>query len=425
MRNPTRILRFAGSTYSAPRRFARSAASAGVLALAVSCADGRSVTGPSAKSPDASFVKAHHAEVIGDVVVMHRSTVIAAHDGIARVNKNSTETIGSHVRSVAKDDGPIAASPQADFTAGVQPRPVVSLPARAETGMCAGLPAWSRAENAPDGRKMRVSGTGDAPASVVKITTDDGTLLTIERTWVRTSRTWQLARQVTTTSDKRYRDEVVYEHQSASGERIDRAIPIVACAEDRGPRLLSATAHQGFYLPHTNSVASRLFPLSGGLADYSCGASPTDCFSEQNAVYTADVALVAAATIAAYACTGVAIVVPAACVAAGVAWSVSVANLALAQRALNHCLYMLAHPGGVELQSAGMVESSRLLASGRVTGSALRILDTPPAVSADCGSGGLTEGGVLICHSEPWEISYDGGATWSYLMTVQVCENVL
>ena len=339
------------------------------------------------------------------------------------MNSSFTEKISSQIRVRGNDDRVTSGVARANSAAGVLPRPVVSLPARMETGLCAALPSWSRVQKIGTGGNATISGTGDAPASLVKMVTEDGVELMIERTWVRTSRTWELARQITTTPDKRYRDEVVYEHQSASGERVDRALPVVACADNRGPGRNSTALSRGFYSPHSNSLASRLFPLSETLADYSCDG---DCFAQQNAVYTADVALVSTATVAAYACTAVAVVVPAACLAAGVAWAAAVANLAFAQRALNHCLYMQDHPGGVESRLPGEIAIGGALAVGDAAGHASQVFGTTPMLSASCSSGGgLAGGGTIECHPEDWEISYDGGETWRYLTTVQVCENVL
>jgi hypothetical protein len=390
-----------------------------MLALAVSCSDGPTVTGVSAKSPGASLASAHQGPVVSDVVVMHRSTQVAAHDGVPRKNKSFTEKIGGQVRAVRKEDGELPGTPGPDFGAGELPRPVVSLPARSETGICSALPTWSRAERSAAGGTVMLSGTGDGPASVVKVNTEDGTALTVERTWVRTSRTWQLARQVTTTADNRYRDEVVYEHQSGSGERIDRALPIVECAGARGPGISPAVASHSFYAPHATSLASRLFPLNDGvLADYSCD----DCFTQENAVYVADAALVAAATVAAFACTYVVVVLPAGCLAAGVAWALAVTNLAFAQRALNHCLYVLNHLAVVPFLSPGAIAGAGSLAFGDAAGRASRVFDTPPIISADCSSsGGSSGGGSISCHYEEWEISYDGGATWSWLASLVVC----
>lgn len=395
----------------------------GALAFAVSCADSRNITGPPALSQDASLVSAHQVPLAGDVVIMHRSTLVAAHDGVGKVNRNFTEKISGQIRVRGKDDSPLPGTARADFTAGVLPRPVVSLPARTETGMCTALPSWSRVEKIGASGNATISGVGDAPASHLTIVAADGTVLTVERTWVRTSRTWQLAKQTTTTSGNRFRDEVVYEHQSVSGERVDRALPLVACGDARGPGLLSDKAYRGFYSPHVSSLASRLFPLSEGATAYSCGDSGDDCWTQQNAVYTADVALVATATVAAYACSAVAVIVPAACLAAGVAWAAAVANLALAQRALNHCLYVLSLPKAVALRAPEWVPMANSLALGDMTSRASRLPDLQPELFADCSGGDA--GGTIQCHSEEWEISYDGGATWSYLTTLQVCENVL
>ena len=396
----------------------------GALAFAASCTDSRTITGPPALSQKASLVSAHQVPPAGDVVIMHRSTLVAAHDGVGKVNRNVTEKISGQIRIRGKDDSTLPGTARADFTAGVLPRPVVSLPARTETGMCSALPSWSRVEKIGVGGSATISGVGDAPASHLTIVAADGTVLTVERTWIRTSRTWQLTKQTTTTPDNRYRDAVVYEHQSVSGEPIDRALPTVACGDARGPGLLSDKAYRGFYSPHVSSVASRLFPLSDGATAYSCGDSGDDCFTQQNAVYTADAALVAAATIATYACVGAAVVLPPACLAAGVAYAVTVANLALAVRALNHCLYTLTLPKTPALRAPEWVPTANPLALGDVTSNASRLPGLQPEVFADC-SGGDSGGGTIQCHSEEWEISYDGGATWNYLTTIQVCENVL
>lgn len=38
------------------------------------------------------------------------------------------------------------------------------------------------------------------------------------------------------------------------------------------------------------------------------------------------------------------------------------------------------------------------------------------------GGGSLGGGYTLVCHSEVWEISYDGGVTWQFFAEVSVCE---
>lgn len=424
MTSPMHRLRVAGSLVAAGRIPAIRALGMGALAFAVSCADSRDITGPPALSRDASLVSAHQAPIAGDVVIMHRSTLVAEHDGVEKVNRNFTEKISGQIRVRGKDDSTVPGTTGAEFTAGTLPRPVMSLPARMETGMCSALPSWSRVEKLRTGGTATISGVGDAPAARLKIVAEDGTVLTVERTWVRTSRAWQLAKQTTTTPDRRFRDEVVYEHQSVSGEPVNGALPRVACADARGPGLASGRVSRAFYSPHVSSVASRLFPLSDGATAYSCGDAE-DCFTQENAVYTADVALVATATIAAYACTAVAVIVPAACLAAGVAWAAAVANLALAQRALNRCLYALSLPKPVTLRNPGWASMISSLALGDVTSSASRLPGLQPELAADCGTGGGAGGGTIQCHSEEWEISYDGGATWNYLTTIQVCENVM
>jgi len=390
------------------------------LALLISCTDNQDITAPLTRSPATSLTNAHKAAVVSDVVIMHRSTYIAAHDGVPKVNKNITERITGTVRVAGKSDSSDKAPSQPDFASGVLPRPVVALPARTETAMCSSLPAWSHGEEATAGGRMKSSGVGDAPASLVNVVTADGTVLTVERTWTRTANTWELSRQVTTSADNRFRDEVTYEHQSEEGKRIDRAIPRIACANNFSFALSPQSASHSFYAAHssTSTLASRLFPLSEAPASSSCGVD--DCFYYQNAVYAADAALVSTSGAAAIACVWMAVVVPPACAAALVAYTASVAALYLAQRALKHCLGQaeeLRMPEGIAV--AGMV------GSGSPAASLSRMLGTPPKLIADCtgsGGGGSGGGSQTRCHNEVWEISYDGGVTWSYFATTDVCE---
>ncbi|MBA3579260.1 MAG: hypothetical protein H0W42_04670 [Gemmatimonadaceae bacterium] len=44
------------------------------------------------------------------------------------------------------------------------------------------------------------------------------------------------------------------------------------------------------------------------------------------------------------------------------------------------------------------------------------------SASGSGGGGALGGGYSLVCHSETWEISYDGGVTWYFFAEVSVCE---
>ena len=403
----------------------RGAVGVGLLALVVSCGESPSATGPSASSPETSLVAAHQAAapaLPADVVIMHRTTVVAGHGNTARLNRNVTERITGVVRRAPKKDGPIPEPTQADFSNGVPPRPIVALPARTETAMCSALPAWSRVEKTGAGRTMTVSGTGDAPASRIAITTDDGTGMTVERTWVRTARTWELARQVTTIPDKRLRDEVVYEHQSVSGGRSDRALPIVACAGARGPGLLTDHGSRGFYPPHGSTFTARLFPLSDAVASYDCGGGGLgggDCFAEQNAVYLADLAVVNTAAIAAFSCIYVVVVAPPVCAAASLAYVTAVAALALTQRALTHCLAQRGRTGFQTMmlpRDTGFAGTLAYADPGGGTGRSTDIRPRPPMLAEGCGGGN-----AYGCGWVDVEISYDGGDTWTIIGSEWVC----
>ena len=397
----------------------------GFLALVVSCGESPSVTGPSASSPETSLVAAHQTAaapaLTADVVIMHRTTVVAGRGNTARVNRNVTERIAGVARRARKEDGPVPEPAQADFSNGVPPRPIVALPARTETAMCSALPTWSRLEKTGAGRNMTVSGTGDAPASRIAITTDDGTVMTVERTWVRTARTWELARQVTTTPDKRFRDDVVYEHESASGGKIDRALPIVACPGARGPGYSPDNGPRGFYAPHTNTLAARLFPLSDAAVSYSCagggGGGVGDCFAEQTAVYLADLAVVNTAAAVAFACIYTLVVVPPACAVATVAYLTAVGALVLTQRALTHCLAQRANPGPQTLllpRAVGLAGTLAFAEPGGGVGRSTDMRPRQPVLADVCGDG---------CNWVDTEISYDGGETWTFFDTEWVCDN--
>ncbi len=401
----------------------RSAVGMGLLALVVSCGESPNVTGPSASSPETSLVAAHQAAAAvpvlpADVVIMHRTTVVSGHGNTARINRNVTERITAVVRRATKKDGPIPEPARADFSNGVPPRPSVALPARTETAMCSALPAWSRVEKTGAGRTMTVSGTGDAPASRIAMTTDDGTVMTVERTWVRTARTWELARQVTTTPDKRFRDEVVYEHQLASGGRIDRALPIVACPGAQGPGLSPESGSHGFYAPHASALTARLFPLSDAAASYDCGGGGGvgDCFAEQTAVYIADLAVVNAATAVAFACIYTLVVSPAICATATIAYLTAVGALALTQRVLSHCLAQRTSSGPQTLllpRDAGLAGTLAFAEPGGGGGRSMDMRPRPPVLAEACGDG---------CSWVDTEISYDGGETWTFFDTEWVCD---
>ena len=396
----------------------------GLLALAVSCGESPTVTGPSARSAETSLVAAHQSAekvsaLTADVVVMHRTTIVAGHGNSARVNRTITERITGVTRRAQKEDGSGPAPSQADFSNGVPPRPAVALPARTETAMCSALPAWSRVEKTGAGRSMTVSGIGDAPASRITMTTDDGTVITVERTWVRTERTWELARQVTTTPDKRFRDDVVYEHQTASGGRMDRALPTVACPGARGPGFSPDNGSRGFYAPHASTLIARLFPLSDAAVNYSCGGGGGlgDCFAEQTAVYLADLAVVNTAAAVAFTCVYLVVVVPATCATATVAYLAAVGALALTQRALNHCLAQRASSGPQTLllpRDTGIAGTLAFAGPGGGAGRSMDMRPRPPVLAAACGDG---------CNWVDTEISYDGGNTWTFLDTEWVCDN--
>ncbi|HXG69616.1 MAG TPA: hypothetical protein VNJ04_03275 [Gemmatimonadaceae bacterium] len=424
----------------------RRAVSVALAAALVSCSE--NITAPPASlSPT--------VPVSPDVVLMERTTSIAAHDGVAAVHRTSRRTLTPQVRARgAQLSNPAAATENARLDIAHLASPTVSLPARYETAMCKALPDWTQTiRDAGTGGDVEMTGAGDAPASKLRVVQDGKTVLTVERTWVRTPVRWQLGRQVITSADGRYRDVVTYQHVTQTRQSVNNALPVVPCATSLSSAKVTAPtiASRSYYAPRGNPFLTPPTGASSYLTDVCTDTYlESSCYDKQIGVYKADAALVAAATLMTYACLVPSPIVVASCVGASTAYALAVANLAFAQMLYNNCRAAAERSCGCKTQSGTLVNpvtsaspsisgapSTSISLGARAANpfpSTIVAPGTLPASSfndcADGGGGGGYDGGGggggegsggLSCKLEDWEISYDGGVTWEYWGTFWVC----
>ena len=415
---------------------ARRAVYFALAALVVAC--GENVTAPSA-----SRTPMIPESATPDVVVMERTTDIAAHDGVAAVHQTSKQTLAGQVRIQQEQNSGAAASVNARFDVAHLPRPSISLPARYETAMCSALPRWTQTIRGVvgTGGDVEMTGVGDAPASTLRVVQDGRTVSTVERTWVRTSISWQLERQVTTTADGRYRDVVTYQHLTATRQAVNNALPVATCATSLSSAKVTspAIASRSYYAPH---VSSFLSPPTGassylgdGCSDY-YGGDP--CYDKQIEVYAAEAILAVAGSAMTYSCLVAEPLIVAACVTTTAAYTIAYANLFFAKAKLDNCRAEQAAKkcgcgtAAYSLGTAGTNGGLSKSVSPGTTGTIGAPKTSPSYLGDGCGDGGGYGGGgggygggggggTSSCGYEVWEISYDGGKTWQYWGTFWTC----
>jgi hypothetical protein len=355
-----------------------------------------------------------------DIVVMERTTTDAADVGKTAVVRTSREVLTPQVR-IAGRSSLVRASTSSGTTTppGGLPRPPLSLPARREVGICNALPAWTERTKGANGRDLLLAGVGDAPASSIKITQDDGSVWNVQRSWTRTATSWQLDRQVTSGS-RGYHDIVAYRHENSAGQPVNNALPVSTCTGQQplvGQASLSAS--HSFYPAYSGALYSKLVPGSGVSADDGCWDNFGDpCYDKRISVYKSDLALIGYATAMTLACVSPATVLVIPCVAATSLYFIGIANLALDQAALQNCIAEAAQPKGNEL-SVGIDAASTLAASP--THAALSVAGIGATTLNDCGSSSASSG--THCQWATFEISYDGGETWNYFASFLLCDN--
>lgn len=395
---------------------------AGFGVLLASCSDG--LTSPNEQKAGAGTAPEPLVPGLAapDIIVMERTTTDAARDGEAPVVHTSREVLRAQVRLANASAGVRSLASGPPTTPQGIPRPPLSLPARREVAICNALPKWSDVIKGAEGRDVLISGVGDAPASTMKIAQADGSSWTVERTWTRTTSSWQLDRQVTRGAHG-FKDVVTYQHQNALGKPVNNALPVAACTtQQQLVGQASVAASRTFYPAYSGSLYSKLVPGSGVSADDGCwdlGGDP--CYDKRISVYKSDIALVGAATAMTLACVTPANVIIVTCIGATTIYFGAIANLALDQASLQHCLEEAAKPKGAELS----VSTSTLPMAGSASGHQAHSLAPIGATTLNsCGNGDNSGSpSATHCRWDTYEISVDGGLTWSEFATFMICDN--
>jgi hypothetical protein len=388
----------------------------GLGVLLASCSDG--LSSPGERSP-ASVAPPGIAAA--DIVVMERTTTDASRIGQTPVVHTSREVLTPQMRIAGRNPTVRTLPAAPDAAPRNLPRPPLSLPARREVAICNALSSWTDRSKGATGNDLLLSGVADAPASTMKVVQDDGSVWTVERKWTRTATSWQLDRQVTKGSHG-YEDVITYHHQNALGAAVNNALPVASCAGQQqlaGPP--SAAASHSFYPAYSGALYSKLVPGSGVSADDGCwdlGGDP--CYDKRMSVYRSDIALIAVATGMTLACVTPLNVVVITCLGATTLYFGAIANLAIDQAALQHCLQEASKPKGAEL-SVGRGSAPALATAPAHASFNVAVIGATTLKS--CGSGSDGSSSALHCHWDTWEISYDGGETWEFFASFLICDN--
>ena len=384
--------------------------------LLASC--GESVTQPSEHAP-ATNTPAWRPTP--DIVVVERTTTSAANDGEAPIVRTSREVLAPQIRLAGEAPNVRAlAAPKTTAPVGI-PLPTLSLPARREVAICNTLPSWSERSKGANGRDIVQSGVGDAPASTIKLTQADGSVLSVERSWTRTASTWQLDRQVTTGA-KGFRDVVSYQHQSANGQALNNAIPSTGCTgQQRLTGQASLAASRTFYAPYSTTLYSKLVPGAGVFADQGCYGGEFDpCFDKRIAVIKDELAVLATSVSMGVACLTPVAATVGPCAIAVTAYYLALGYLVLDQMSYQNCLNESRNR--LPELSIGVGPSSATLAPSVSRSLAVR---TPTAaVMGDCGGSPAASAGSH-CQWSTWEVSYDGGQSWHFFATFLICDDAM
>ena len=384
--------------------------------LLASCSE--SITQPGERAP-ANTAPAW--QPTADVVIMERTTVSASRNGETPVIRSSRQVLTPQMRVAGRTaNARAAASPATGIPASL-PIPTLSLPARPEVAICSALPSWTERTKGADGRAITLSGIGDAPASSIRLAQADGSVLTVERHWTRTTSTWQLDRQVTTGANG-FRDAVTFSHQGASGKLLDNAIPSAGCS---GQQALigqaTATESRSFYAPYSPTLYSKLVPGAGVLADEGCWSYNGDpCFDKRMAVYRSELAVIGASVGVTLACVTPAVVTVGPCALAFTAYYLAAANLALDWLSYQNCLNEQKSRLPTLSVSTGASPTPRDSAGAR------SLVTRVPRIAAVSNCGSTTPPTPSSnCHWDTWEITYDGGESWYYFASFLICDDLL
>lgn len=403
--------------YPLPKFRIKRVAITGIGFLLASCSDTLTQPGerPSAKEPVP-------APVTPDVVIMERTITDASDGTSAPLIHSSREVLTATVRLAGHGADVRAFTPP---TGGANiprtlPRPPLSLPARRELAMCNALPAWMERSRGANGQETIISGVGDAPASSIRIVQSDGSAWTIERHWTRATTSWQLDRQVTT-GTRGFRDVVSYHHQDAKGQPVDNAIPTTSCTgQQRLEGQASLAASRTFYAPYSPTLYAKLVPGAGVFEDDACVNDPSDpCFDKRITVMKDELTVAAAAIGVGVACISPAVITVGPCALAMTAYYLALGNLVLDQLSYQNCLNENRYR--TPQLFIGANSPSSVAPPGGTRSLAMRA----PTVAAVGSCGGSDPTAGTHCRWDVWEISYDGGETWSIFGSFLICDNAI
>ncbi|MDQ2667861.1 MAG: hypothetical protein M3Z05_17860 [Gemmatimonadota bacterium] len=384
--------------------------------LAVACSE--NLTQPHERTP---VIKAPAWQPSPDVVIMERTTTSASVNGDPPTVVTSRQVLTPQTRVAGRTLTVRAfAAPTTAKSAGL-PLPTLSLPARREVAICNALPSWTERTRGADGRGIVLTGVGDAPASTIKVTQADGSVVSIERSWTRTTSTWQLDRQVTSGA-KGFRDVVSYQHQNAAGKALNNAIPSSTCT---GQQALvgqaSVTASRSFYAPYSATLYAKLVPGAGVFADEGCwGYNGDPCFDKRMSIYRDEIGVASALVAVTVACVTPVVVTVGPCALALTAYAAAVGYLGIDLASYQNCLDNQRSRLPEELVGASAARSA-LDSTG---GHSLASLSPHIVAVSNCGSSGSTAA-PPSCRWDTYEISYDGGETWYFWASFLICDDAM
>jgi hypothetical protein len=321
----------------------------------------------------------------------------------------------------------------------------ISEPARFATVLCTDSRAWSERAVGADRSTIITEGIGDSPALRTTVIRDGKKVMTRELEWARTKGSWRLAKATISTQDGSYRQELSVrnvtpvEKYLSTGSASSDTVTRVRCAQEELSARVSFSGRSRPSVPKAYAAVPNL-GVSLIVGD-DCGFT-ADCNDEYQDWLFAQQALAITHLATGGACGalawsvyagGLGIIVPP--VGLGLA---SACALAITAEYVAFRYAEWQRGKWYECQRKNRVNQTRVasanidtsLFSNLSVSSAVRTPGVSLSVNNSCdwtaggggggyfGPGGGPPGGG--CHAETWEISYDGGSTWSPI-EVTVC----
>ncbi len=305
-------------------------------------------------------------------------------------------------------------------------------PASFATTLCEDTRSWQRVSHPDVSTTLVTEGIGDSPAQRATVVRGGKTVLIQDRAWRRTSRAWQLTTVRSRTPDNAYVENVAIRRPQSAGadiasETVSADVKRVKCAPAELSVRRSPSQRSSASVPRSLSAFESAASVSMSVV---CADGPT-CDELMTQWQDALVDVVDAHAATGAVCLAILLPPPwnavaaAACAAAILHESVMIFR---ANRARDR--YWACMRARNQLQTRFMQPERPVAVSlSAVTVSAMNAgvsasVECWDEVLRDEGSSpgyGGTDYGRFGCSSETWEISYDGGETWSPIQ-VMVCE---